>query len=268
MLMRVAIGALIGLLFTGVVIAQGDVGQKDLAMLQGRWTLAFGERDGKTLSEQTTNKTKILFEGQDFDYPDPAGIVTSRTGTIKLNPSKNPKWIDSTSTTDNAKEELFLAICELSEDRCRACFSPPGKPRPTDFSSKSGSGHIYQVWKRADADAIVGSYTMLSGEMNRNKLSEQTVDAASLTIQGDTHITKVGDETITGTLRFDATKYPKEIDVAHAADIRHMGKTSLGIYKLENGVFTVCFAPPGKDRPKEFTTKSGTGEVVHVWKKK
>ena len=45
------------------------------------------------------------------------------------------------------------------------------------------------------------------------------------------------------------------------------GKTTLGIYKLEGDEFTVCFAPPDKDRPKEFTTKSGTGVLVHVWKR-
>ena len=45
-------------------------------------------------------------------------------------------------------------------------------------------------------------------------------------------------------------------------------RITLGIYKYENGEFTVCFAAPGKDRPKEFTTKSGTGEFMHVWKKK
>lgn len=57
-------------------------------------------------------------------------------------------------------------------------------------------------------------------------------------------------------------------DLAHVSGIDHEGKTGFGIYKLENGVFIVCFAPPGKDRPTEFTSKSGTGEVVHIWKKK
>ena len=40
------------------------------------------------------------------------------------------------------------------------------------------------------------------------------------------------------------------------------------IYKIEKDVWTVCFALPGKERPKAFSTKSGTGEFIHVWKKK
>jgi hypothetical protein len=30
----------------------------------------------------------------------------------------------------------------------------------------------------------------------------------------------------------------------------------------------VCFAPPDKERPKEFSVKAGTGDYIHVWKKK
>ena len=42
----------------------------------------------------------------------------------------------------------------------------------------------------------------------------------------------------------------------------------IGIYKFEKGQLTVCFAPPGKERPKEFSIKVGTGDFIHVWKKK
>ena len=32
-------------------------------------------------------------------------------------------------------------------------------------------------------------------------------------------------------------------------------------------IAAVCFAAPGKDRPKEFSAKAGAGEFIHVWKK-
>ncbi len=34
------------------------------------------------------------------------------------------------------------------------------------------------------------------------------------------------------------------------------------VYRREK----VCFASPGKDRPKEFSAKKGTGQLLHVWK--
>jgi uncharacterized protein (TIGR03067 family) len=111
-----------------------------------------------------------------------------------------------------------------------------------------------------------GVYVMVAGEAKGEKLPEKIVKTGTLTIQGDKHTVKLGDDSIIGTHKLAPTKKPKEID-ATDTEGSFKGKTYLGIYKLEKGEFTVCFAPPGKDRPKEFTTKSGTGEILHVWKK-
>ena len=68
------------------------------------------------------------------------------------------------------------------------------------------------------------------------------------------------------TLHFDATTKPKSID-AKATAGPYKDKTLLGIYRIQGDEFTVCFAAPGKERPKDFTTKSGTGTLVHIWKR-
>ena len=114
---------------------------------------------------------------------------------------------------------------------------------------------------------LEGTWVMVSGEAKGEKLSEQFIMNASLTIVGDKHTVKLGEDTFIGTHNLDPTKKPKEIDTTYTEGSMK-GKTSLGIYKMGKGEFTVCFAPPGKDRPKEFTTKSGTAEIIHVWKKK
>ena len=114
---------------------------------------------------------------------------------------------------------------------------------------------------------LEGTWGMVSGEAKGEKLPESTVKSAKLTIVGDKHTVKIGEDTIIGTHKLDPTMKPKAID-AMDTEGPFKGKTIFGIYKVENGVFTVCFAPPGKDRPTEFTTKSGTGELFHVWKLK
>jgi uncharacterized protein (TIGR03067 family) len=100
---------------------------------------------------------------------------------------------------------------------------------------------------------------------NRSRSSKSL--PSRFTVEGNKQTVLVGDDTIIGTHRLDSTKTPKEIDSTDT-EWPLKGKPYLGIYKLESGVWTVCFAAPGKDRPKEFTTKSGTGERKHVWKKK
>ena len=113
---------------------------------------------------------------------------------------------------------------------------------------------------------LEGAWVMVSGEEKGQKLSDESVKKAKLAMQGDKHTVKVGKDTIIGTHKLDPSKKPKEID-AMDTEGPFKGKAPLGIYKLEGDEFTVCFALPGKDRPKEFTTKSGTGEILHVWKK-
>jgi uncharacterized protein (TIGR03067 family) len=76
----------------------------------------------------------------------------------------------------------------------------------------------------------------------------------------------VGSDKMVSAHHLDPTTKPKSID-AKATAGPYKDKTLLGIYRLRGDEFTVCFAAPGKERPKNFTTKSGTGTFVHVWKR-
>ncbi len=113
---------------------------------------------------------------------------------------------------------------------------------------------------------LSGVYTLVSGEANGEKLPEKTVKGSTLTLKGAKYTVKLGDITFSGIQKLAPTKTPKEIDATDSDGV-NKDKTILGIYKLEKGVFTVCFAPPGKDRPKEFSAKANSGEFIHVWKK-
>lgn len=257
--MRVSFFAMTGLLFASVVIAQDNATKKDLAKLQGTWALVSGERDGKNVPEEEAKNTVITIRGSDFVFPDVSQIGTSAKGTIKLDPTKNPKSIDSTSSKDGTKS---LGIYEFVGNGYRVCFAEPGKDRPQHFSAKSGSGNDLQVW----ADSVEGTYVLVSGELKGQALAKEVVQAASLVIEGNKHKAIADSDPVIGTHKLSPGKTPKEID-SQETEGPSKGLTR-GIYKYENGEFTVCFAAPGKDRPKEFTTKSGTGEFVHAWKKK
>src|ERR1700722_5408339 len=113
---------------------------------------------------------------------------------------------------------------------------------------------------------LEGTYTMVSSEEKGEKLPEETVNNATLKFEGDKHTAKVGKVTIIGTHKVDPTKKPAEID-ASDSEGPFKGKTRLGIYKLDGDQFTFCFALPGKDRPEQFSTPSGTGHGLVVWKK-
>lgn len=128
----------------------------------------------------------------------------------------------------------------------------------TSFGGDAGKGELKK---------LEGVWTMVSGEAMGKELPADIIKSAKLIIKGDKHDVTVGEVHLVGTHKVDGTMKPKSIDSMDTEGPWKDGK-ALGIYKVEKGTFTVCFAPPGKDRPKEFTTKSGTGEILHVWKLK
>ena len=116
----------------------------DLDRLQGTWYLVMAMQDGKTLPEDKVKQTTIVFKGDTFRFPGSAEYATSKEGTIKLDENKTPKEMDAIST----EKEVMLGIYALEEAGYKVCFSPPGKPRPTDLGSSPGSGYILQSWQR------------------------------------------------------------------------------------------------------------------------
>ena len=118
--------------------------KKDLEGLQGTWSLVSAMEDGNSLAEDKVKQTTIVIEDDTFRFPQLAEDATSKAGTLKLDATKKPKQMDTVST----EKEVMLSIYELEGDSYKVCFAPVGKPRPSEFTSKSGSGNILQVWKR------------------------------------------------------------------------------------------------------------------------
>lgn len=110
---------------------------------------------------------------------------------------------------------------------------------------------------------LSGTYVMVSGETKAEKLPEERIKEAEMIIEGEKYTATFGGDTVMGTFKVDPTKTPKEIEATDSE-----GKTILGIYKFDKDQFTVCFASPDKDRPNAFSIKAGTGDFIHVWKKK
>jgi uncharacterized protein (TIGR03067 family) len=116
----------------------------DLDLMQGTWNLVSAMENGKALPENEVKQTTIVVKGNTFRFPGLAEDATARAGTFKLDATKNPREMDSTSD----EKEVSLGIYEIESDSYKICFAPAGKPRPTKFSSEPGSGQILQVWER------------------------------------------------------------------------------------------------------------------------
>jgi uncharacterized protein (TIGR03067 family) len=128
------------------------------------------------------------------------------------------------------------------------------------------AGLVFAAEGGKDLDKLQGTWDRVSGEVDGKPVPADVLKNSKLTISGDKYTLTMGDEKRGGTLVLDATKKPKAIDIISAAG-PNKGKALLGIYELDGDTFKYCLAPPGQERPKEFTAKAGSGQMLYVNKK-
>jgi uncharacterized protein (TIGR03067 family) len=116
---------------------------------------------------------------------------------------------------------------------------------------------------------LKGTWTLVSAERDGKKLPKDEVKKTKITFKGDTFVFPDASGIGTsqkGIITVDPSKTPKWMD-SKATNDAAKGELSLGIYEIAGDDYKVCFAPPGKDRPKEFSSKPGSGYILQVWKR-
>jgi uncharacterized protein (TIGR03067 family) len=116
---------------------------------------------------------------------------------------------------------------------------------------------------RKEYQKFTGTWRFVSIEADRAKAEEDVFKNARLIVKGNEFSMIQGAVTYRGTYTVDVSKKPKTIDLVFT-DGPEKGKTSLGIYELEGDTCKLCIALTGKDRPKEFVSKPGSGHVLEV----
>jgi len=120
---------------------------------------------------------------------------------------------------------------------------------------------------KADLDALQGQWVITSFVFDGAKRPEDYYKTLRLEIKGDQYIITVDGETALRTIKLDATKAPKWIDVTYA-DGPNKGKTTRCIYTLDGDTFQVCrHQQPAMERPAEFRSEAGSQRAFITWKR-
>jgi uncharacterized protein (TIGR03067 family) len=131
-------------LLPAVGAADEDAAKKDLDKMQGDWALASYVIDGTKLSDDEAQSLFRTVKGNEYTVLLFDKVISK--GAFKLDPSKDPKTIDSypAGKTDNP----VLGIYEVDANTFKVCSAAPGKERPKEFTSKKDSGHSLMIWER------------------------------------------------------------------------------------------------------------------------
>jgi uncharacterized protein (TIGR03067 family) len=126
-----------------------DAGKKELAKLDGTWTISellYNGKDivaaGKANFKFTFKDGQATIEGNDEVKKEYAKI------TFKLDPAYNPKLADMTVAAGVQKDAVIEGIYELKDDEFKLCAKVLGKERPTKFESPEGTSIVLMTLKR------------------------------------------------------------------------------------------------------------------------
>jgi len=143
--MRRTIPVIAVLALVGVAGAQ-DAIKKEMAQLEGEWSMVSGEANGFSMPKETVHSGKRV--AKDGETTITFGGQVYFKAKFSIDPPKKPKAIDYTMTEGPTKGKTHLGIYELDGDTVKFCFAAPGKDRPTEFAAKEGSQRTLSVWKR------------------------------------------------------------------------------------------------------------------------
>lgn len=140
--------------FASVVLAASilpagdeDAIKKDRKLMAGTWRVLSIERDGKKTTAEQLEKTRSIINVDGSAMVQREGKTIIK-GNFKIDPTKKPKQSEATYTEGELKGKTVLGIYEVDGENMRICYALPGKERPTEFSSKEGSGHVLLTYKR------------------------------------------------------------------------------------------------------------------------
>ena len=86
------------------------------------------------------------YDGDSLTLRNKNGVY--RRCIVTLNPHATPKAANTWDLEGPFEDQTLCGIYELNGDTLKLCFAQPGKKRPTEFTTKQGTGWVYFEYKR------------------------------------------------------------------------------------------------------------------------
>jgi uncharacterized protein (TIGR03067 family) len=144
--------------------------------------------------------------------------------------------------------------------------SKGNKSNPTVTAKNDSSGENQS--SKTDPEKIQGAWVLASAEDDGRTESPEELAKFMWSFDDDKYTTRYNADIREGTFKLDPDKTPKAFDQTATAGA-DKGKSYRGIYKFFDDELFLCFSKDEKvDRPKEFSGKAGSGQIMMVFKRK
>lgn len=252
----------------------------ELAKLQGTWQLVASETNGKKMPEEQVKQFRVKIEKGHHTVTFGDQVV-SREVKFTVDPTTQPKSTEDTLEDEPNRGKKIRGIYLLAGDSLTSCVGAIDAPRPTEFSSKPGSGQSLRRFTRvktvttakpgdageANAQeyrAFEGTWRTVAIQVGGKDLPAERFKTSRLICKGR-DFTAINDAgTTRGTFSVDTTKSPKAMDIS-ITDGSAKGAIFRNIYELKGDTYKLCGSTTsGKDRAKEFDSKPGSGYIIQV----
>ena len=121
-----------------------DVAEAERAKFQGNWRFVSIENQGERTPDTAFKKQSVVFKGDQWTVSEDHRIAAQTF--FRVDPTKTPKTID---IVDIDKGRITRGIYALKGDTLTICDRGAGRGgRPTEFSTKPGSGFVLIVLNR------------------------------------------------------------------------------------------------------------------------
>jgi uncharacterized protein (TIGR03067 family) len=120
--------------------------KKDLERLQGTWTMAALEVDGKDVGAVKVQDTKLTIKGDQYTVKAKNNVNGC---AIRLDPSKQPHAIEMIFSEPGSADKVHKGIYVIEGDTLKICRGlNADQERPEQFATWPNTGYFVVTWKR------------------------------------------------------------------------------------------------------------------------
>ena len=124
-----------------------DSAKKDLERLQGTWTMAALEVDGKDVGMDKVQGTTLTIKGDKYMVKVKDDV---RTCVIRLDPGKKPHAIDMIFSEPGSANKEHKGIYVIDGDTLKICRGlNADQQRPEQFATWPNTGYFVVTWKKS-----------------------------------------------------------------------------------------------------------------------